>query len=321
MLNLNIPFDGIAKIAPVFPRNGAKSMTLSNCVSWCDADIILNGGTFAFGTYTLDSGLKADGKYLCRREQYGLGVTGSKIEWSYGGTWSPTWFGMYRTGWYKGRVQGTPIGDKRGRAMMGYIGDTLRLIWLEDGTKEASPTTKAFQTYFADADAAINLDGGGSVQYHTPIQHHSTGRALPYFIGIWLTPDARRRLFEGDAYRVSVKSGSSLRIRKTASAFGAVVGIYKRGDIVHVTERKGNWGHTEKGWCSMQYLERVASSVVCNVFSWLSVRSKPAMSGYTEIGRLHSGDVVQVVGTRGNYAKIIYGGGYGYVTRAYLRRA
>lgn len=326
MLNIHLPYKDIVKVGVIFPRSG-KSMTLNTACQISDADIIINGGTFV-GSYDLDSGLKVSGVYRKRAEQFGIGIRADgRAEWSYAGTWTPDWFGMYHTGWYKRTVQGIPITNKRGRTAIGYNESGITLLCLRDGTSEASKTTPMFTKYFADCTAAINLDGGGSTQYHTPIEHHSTGRPLPYFIGVWLTPDGRKRLFEGETYRVTAKT--SLRIRKTPSALGAVVGSYKCGDIVHVTSKQNGWAHTERGWVSMQYLAPTADSTptvkgetyeVFNVVTYLAVRDRAKSSGYKELGKLKRGDRVQVVGFEGNYAKIILDGGYGYVTKSYVRK-
>lgn len=328
MLNIHLPYKDIAKIGVIFPKTG-KAMNLNTACQISDADIIINGGTFDMEhPEKLDSGLKVDGNYRQRREQHGIGINSTgKAEWSYAGTWVPTWFGMYRTGWLNREVKGTPITDVRGRTAIGYNESGITLLCLRDGTSEASKTSPMFTKYFTNCTAAINLDGGGSVQYHTPIEHHSTGRPLPYFIGVWLTPEGRKRLFEGEAYKVDVKT--SLRIRKTPSALGAIVGSYKGGDVVHVTAKQNGWAHTERGWVSMQYLAPATDSVpavngetyeVFNVVTYLAVRDRAKSSGYKELGKLKRGDRVQVVGFDGNYAKIILDGGYGYVTKSYVRK-
>lgn len=313
MLNIHIPYEGIKKIGVIFPSVG-KTMTLNTACQISDADIIINGGTFDMARpEKLDSGLKVDGSYRQRREQHGIGINSEgKAEWSYAGTWVPTWFGMYRTGWLNREVKGTPITDVRGRTAIGYNESGITLLCLRDGTSEASKTSPMFTKYFTNCTAAINLDGGGSVQYHTPTEHHSTGRP---------------RLFEGETYKVDVKT--SLRIRKTPSALGAIVGSYKGGDVVHVTAKQNGWAQTERGWVSTQYLVPSTETSpaaqgdtyeVFNVITYLAVRDQAKASGYKELGKLKRGERIQVVGFDGNYAKIAFGTGYAYVTKAYVKK-
>jgi len=52
---------------------------------------------------------------------------------------------------------------------------------------------------------------------------------------------------------VNVKS--SLNVRQTAN--GTVVGRLNNGDIIDVAEIKGTWARFNKGWCSLNYLEKV----------------------------------------------------------------
>lgn len=58
---------------------------------------------------------------------------------------------------------------------------------------------------------------------------------------------------------------------------------------------------------------------VFNVRTYLAVRDKPSLV-YKELGRLHTGDVVQVRAWSGNYAEIDYHGRNAYVTGKYIRR-
>ena len=50
-------------------------------------------------------------------------------------------------------------------------------------------------------------------------------------------------------------TADSLNIRKEAKDDAKVVGTYKKGDKVEITEIKGKWGKTDKGWISMKYVK------------------------------------------------------------------
>ena len=59
--------------------------------------------------------------------------------------------------------------------------------------------------------------------------------------------------------RVTV-TAEELKIRSEGSTNGKVLGVYKKGDTVTVTETKDGWGKTDKGWISMDYVTTASSS-------------------------------------------------------------
>jgi len=50
---------------------------------------------------------------------------------------------------------------------------------------------------------------------------------------------------------------SSLNIRQDANANASIVGSLKNNDVVQISETKNNFGKTEGGWVSMDYLKKI----------------------------------------------------------------
>jgi len=105
----------------------------------------------------------------------------------------------------------------------------------------------------------------------------------------------------------TIKVGDQLRIRKGPSTNDAVVGYYKNGDRVTVTERTVSgsmtWGKTDKGWISLDYFvadpvedeeeEENLEDGVVKVSDFLRVRSGPGTS-YAITAYLANGTRVKV---------------------------
>ncbi len=125
-------------------------------------------------------------------------------------------------------------------------------------------------------------------------------------------------------------TASELRIRSEASDSAKVVGSYKKGDKVTITETKGNWGKTSKGWVSMSYISTSGSSSSSTSTSTdtsssssatiqgngstsvvakgvvkageLNLRSKASTSG-EKVGTLKYGARVEILETSGNWGR------------------
>ncbi len=129
--------------------------------------------------------------------------------------------------------------------------------------------------------------------------------------------------------RVTV-TADELKIRSEGSTSGKVLGVYKKGDTVTVTETKNGWGKTDKGWISMDYVTTgsvntntntntnnnstnsdatiesngsttvVAKGIVKS--GELNVRSKPSTSG-DKLTTLKYGARVEILQTSGNWGR------------------
>ena len=104
-------------------------------------------------------------------------------------------------------------------------------------------------------DAAIMLDGGGSVCYR---DRAGAGfvcdgdRVIPFYIVVHLAADVSDSDTAGD-YVVTAESG--LNIRSGPGTEYDKVGGYAYGTVVAIQAIQDGWGQTDKGWVSMAYLE------------------------------------------------------------------
>ena len=130
--------------------------------------------------------------------------------------------------------------------------------------------------------------------------------------------------------RVTV-TADELKIRSEGSTDGKVLGVYKKGDTVTVTETKDGWGKTDKGWISMDYVTTASSGSTSNssgsnnsstssgttiqsngsttvlskgivTTGELNVRSKPSSQG-DKITTLKYGARVEILETSGNWGR------------------
>lgn len=123
---------------------------------------------------------------------------------------------------------------------------------------------------------------------------------------------------QAPAERISatVNSGDArLRIRGSASTSATIVGYYNHGDRIQILEKKTvggvQWGRTDKGWISMEYVvvdgqsatpeesapDAVPSRTVTITASCLLIRSDAGTSNKI-VGRLYNGDKIAVTETK-----------------------
>lgn len=211
-LNEYIPYCRIKRIAPVMALN--KDESILDVAKRTGCDYLINGGSFVSWT-KLDSGLKLDGEPLMPRETHGLGIRADgKLEWSYGGKWTPSWMGYYRVGATGGEVYGKHLTDYRQRTGIGYTEDGIVLA----ATTVGMPTDAFARKYFADCTAWINLDGGTSTQWDAPSSRHTTDRNVPWYVAVWLNKDNNK---DGGAREMMTNLPLNGEIEITA-AFGEV---------------------------------------------------------------------------------------------------
>lgn len=181
----HIPYSQIKRIAPVF---GGKNEKITSVQAREKCDIIINGGTYRFEDRVLDSGLKVDGKYYKETENFGIGIQAdNRLIWSYGGKWVPTWMGFYSIAVNNDTMYGRHITNAAERTGIGFVGDEIIIA----ATTTPMSTVQFGAKYFDDAECWINLDGGGSTQWIAPDGKYVSGRDVAWYIGIWLTDDAK----------------------------------------------------------------------------------------------------------------------------------
>ena len=131
-----------------------------------------------------------------------------------------------------------------------------------------------------------------------------------------------------------VKVTGSLNVRKGPGTSYAVAGKLRNGDKVTVTGSADGWyaisyeGGT--GYVSSAYIvksddgaatstpdagERTEGYVIASA---LNVRSGPG-TNYNILGKLYSGELVEILGSTGGWYKISYNGGTGYVSAEYVQ--
>ena len=140
-------------------------------------------------------------------------------------------------------------------------------------------------------------------------------------------------------YVINVTSG--LNVRSSASTSSGVLGILYNGQEVNIIGETGNWYiikyNGSNGYVSKDYISKNNQSgsnssnngsssestinktgQVYNISSNLRVRSE-ASTDSTVLGYLIDGETVKIIGEKGNWYKIIFNGGTGYVSKDYIR--
>ena len=121
---------------------------------------------------------------------------------------------------------------------------------------------------------------------------------------------------------------STLRIRESASTSSAVLGTIRNGSTFDIISKSGSWYQIKYngiiGYVHGDYVKEIAASSsistkgkVYNVSTNLRVRSGASTSS-SVLGYLTNNTEVNIVGSEGEWYKIQYNGGYGYVSKEYI---
>ena len=121
---------------------------------------------------------------------------------------------------------------------------------------------------------------------------------------------------------------STLRIRESASTSSSVLGTMMNGSTFDIISKSGSWYRIKyngiTGYVHGDYVSEVASSSaistkgkVYNVSTNLRVRSGASTSS-SILGYLTNNTEVTIVGSEGEWYKIKYNNGYGYVSKEYI---
>ena len=137
-----------------------------------------------------------------------------------------------------------------------------------------------------------------------------------------------------------VNVNSSLRIRESASTSSAVIGTLRNGNTFDIISKSGGWYQINyngtKGYVHGDYVKEITSlstspspstpsqvvdqkGKVYNVSTNLRVRSGASTSS-SVLGYITNNTEVSIVGSEGNWYKIKYNSGYGYVSKDYIIR-
>lgn len=136
-----------------------------------------------------------------------------------------------------------------------------------------------------------------------------------------------------------VNVNSSLRIRESASTSSAVIGTLRNGNTFDIISKSGGWYQINyngtKGYVHGDYVKEITSlstspspstpsqvvaqkGKVYNVSTNLRVRSGASTSSPV-LGYITNNTEVSIVGSEGNWYKIKYNSGYGYVSKDYIK--
>ncbi|WP_300869714.1 SH3 domain-containing protein, partial [uncultured Clostridium sp.] len=136
-----------------------------------------------------------------------------------------------------------------------------------------------------------------------------------------------------------VNVNSSLRIRESASTSSAVIGTLRNGNTFDIISKSGGWYQINyngtKGYVHGDYVKEITSlstspspstpsqvvaqkGKVYNVSTNLRVRSGASTSS-SVLGYITNNTEVSIVGSEGNWYKIKYNSGYGYVSKDYIK--
>ena len=119
-------------------------------------------------------------------------------------------------------------------------------------------------------------------------------------------------------------TASSLKIRKTASYNGAVVGYYQKGKKLTCYGTSGDWTKVKYDgnyrYVNTDYLSKLAPAYTRYVTaSSLKVRKTASYTG-VEVGSKKKGSKLTCYGTSGDWTKIKYDGYYRFVCTTYLAK-
>ena len=121
---------------------------------------------------------------------------------------------------------------------------------------------------------------------------------------------------------------STLRIRESASTNSSVLGTMRNGSTFDIISKSGSWYQIKyngiTGYVHGDYVKEIAASSsistkgkVYNVSTNLRVRSGASTSS-SILGYLNNNTEVNIVGSEGEWYKIQYNSGYGYVSKEYI---
>ena len=226
-------------------------------------DFFFNAELFDNKTRKPTSDVVADGKIHKLTETYGIAFpNNTKAVFSYkNNVGAKDYVGAYPVLVRNGKLEtSVPAGTSgsRGRTAIGVDNNSLYIALIPDGANDVTLSQLRTEFIKCGADNAINLDGGGSTQFYAPNGNCYTGRPVRGFIAVWLkkpnVPKPTPTPTKTDIR--TVKVNSKLRIRKTPSLLGSVVGWLYNGNKVEVLETKGSWCRIAQGWVSSTYLKK-----------------------------------------------------------------
>lgn len=250
-----IPIEDISYIGYFYGTNGNEDVrdayTRIKKLRGSYPDFIMNAELFNFNTRAAASDVVCGGKTHRLTQSYGIAfIDNKKPVFSYANNVkAPDYIGAYPVlikGSKKDSSEPGGVGGVRGRTALGVSKESLYVALIPDNNG-VSLSTLRNKFLSVGATDAINLDGGGSSQWYSPLGTHRTGRKVRGFIGIWLKQS-------DDIRKVSVRT--SLNVRSGPGIWYKKIGSLYNGDSVKVLETKGMWCRLSIGWVSATYLKK-----------------------------------------------------------------
>ena len=121
-----------------------------------------------------------------------------------------------------------------------------------------------------------------------------------------------------------IKTTANLNMREGTNTSTKVIQVIQKGEKVEVIKKDGKWSQVKyngkTGYVYNRYLAEttVKKGTVKVGDSRLNVRTKASMSGKI-IGKLYTGNKVEIKGEDGNWYKINYKGKTGYISKKYVK--
>ena len=121
-----------------------------------------------------------------------------------------------------------------------------------------------------------------------------------------------------------IKTTANLNMREGTSTSTKVIQVIQKGEKVEVIKKDGKWSQVKyngkTGYVYNRYLAEttVKTGTVKVGDSRLNVRAKASTSGKI-IGKLYTGNKVEIKGEDGNWYKINYKGKTGYISKKYVK--
>ena len=121
-----------------------------------------------------------------------------------------------------------------------------------------------------------------------------------------------------------IKTTANLNMREGTNTSTKIIQVIQKGEKVEVIKKDGKWSQVKyngkTGYVYNRYLAEttVKTGTVKVGDSRLNVRAKASMSGKV-IGKLYTGNKVEIKGEDGNWYKINYKGKTGYISKKYVK--
>lgn len=191
-LDVKIPFSKIKKIQCYVNSNRSTAQIVQSSTG---ADLVINTAIFDMGTNEILSRVVANGRTYGTKSSaaWGLGFNddGSVVKTWDNGQNCPNYLGPYSYAVVDSKVN-DGLHDKayRGRMLIGITDDSLVVLGFDDSDSSRCDSKTACEGMLGrGCTFAINMDGGGSVQWASKNNKYKTcfsGRKVPAFLCIYL---------------------------------------------------------------------------------------------------------------------------------------